>query len=471
MRYLCVGIILLLSAAPLAADERFDVRVLYCGDPGSEREAVYRSFLAQHFTKVTLRDLRKFKEEDANRQDVVIFDWTYLYNGKGQPNFLKLLRLPERTLSVGFAHPTILIGPAGAKISASLKLKVAPLCICLNGPAHHLRLKHPLFHAPLEVDPKLEQMPTPEGYSQPFPTIDPTLGATMTVWNVQTKNYPEIDNGVVSTLYGFNDSPDAEVIAQGISLKGPDTVALGRHANFFLWGFSAPPTDMTAAGKRLFVNVVCYMRQFDGQTPLVRRESQAREWALLLSAEPRFLSQDDIQKKVLQYRAAFQQHPEWIPAKYKGNPDGYALEMVQQARKRDEQRFKKMFPEPLRKKFGMDADKYVAYYKENFEYLRPEGWLSFVFDVDEEAKTVGPSNRSVEMLERCVAKLEKHEQPDLALRLLKRHTQEKFETASQWRAWLDANRGRLFFSDVGGYKFFVAPTEKPGRTTTLSTRK
>jgi hypothetical protein len=70
-----------------------------------------------------------------------------------------------------------------------------------------------------------------------------------------------------------------------------------------------------------------------------------------------------------------------------------------------------------------------------------------------------------------VSKLEKKEQPDLALRLLKRYTQEKFETASQWRAWLDANRSRLFFSDVGGYKFFLARTEKPARTTTLSTGK
>ena len=28
-------------------------------------------------------------------------------------------------------------------------------------------------------------------------------------------------------------------------------------------------------------------------------------------------------------------------------------------------------PEPLRKEFGLDAEKYVTYYKENLEYLRP----------------------------------------------------------------------------------------------------
>jgi hypothetical protein len=81
----------------------------------------------------------------------------------------------------------------------------------------------------------------------------------MTVWKLQTKDYPETDPGLVSGLYGFNDSPDAEVFARGTAGKGPDTVPLGRHANFFLWGFSAPPADMTPAAKRLFVNAVCYV--------------------------------------------------------------------------------------------------------------------------------------------------------------------------------------------------------------------
>jgi hypothetical protein len=127
-------------------------------------------------------------------------------------------------------------------------------------------------------------------------------------------------------------------------------------------------------------------------------------------------------------------------------------------------------PEPLRTRFGRNADKYAAYYKENFEYFRKEIGQD-AFEVDEEAKAIGPSNRSVEMLARCVSKLENKEQPDLALRLLKRYTQEDFKTAGQWRAWLDANRSRLFFSDVGGYKFFLARTERPARTTSLSTRK
>ena len=91
----------------------------------------------------------------------------------------------------------ILIGQCGGacvEFRSSLR-SIGSACVS-TGPAHHLRLEHPLFHSPLEVDPKLEQMPTPENY--PYLTLDKKLGPTMTVWKVQTKDYPEIDPGLVS---------------------------------------------------------------------------------------------------------------------------------------------------------------------------------------------------------------------------------------------------------------------------------
>ncbi len=469
MRRCCAAVTLLLLVAPLFADEQRNVRVLYCGDPGSERETDFCAFLAGHFTHVAHRDLREFKEEDANGHDVVIVDWSYGYDGNGGIDDKKWKRFRPPKLSMKFARPTILIGRAGGSIANSLKLKINWLCLCLEGPAHHLALDHPLFHSPLEVDPKLEQMLTPPDY--PYLTLDPAIGPTMNVWTVQTKDYPQTDPGLVSSLYGLKDSPDAEVFAQGVAGKGPDTVPLGRHANFFLWGFSAPPADMTPSGKRLFVNAVCYMRQFDGQAPLVRNEAQAREWALRQAMIPRFLSEDYKQREIRRQRALFNLHPEWIPEKHKADVDAFVLDSVRKTQKAEEQWMKEVLPEPLRTQFGMDADKYVGYYTENLEYLRPGKERSSGFVVDEDVKSVGPSNRSVELLERCVSKLEENDRPDLALRLLKRYTQENFETPSHWRTWLNANRTRLFFSDVGGYKFFTLRTEMPARTTTSRTRK
>src|SRR5580704_16906313 len=368
MRFLGAALVLALSSVPLCAEERFDVRVLYCGDPKSAREAAYGSFLKRNFTNVTFRDEREFRESDARGHDLVIFDWSSVYDGKGNPEN----QLSERyhggpSLSLNYARPTILVGWAGGTSSSQFNLKINWLCLCLTGPAFKPRLGHRLFHSPLEVAPKLEDVPTPGNY--PFLSNE-RLGATMKVWKVQKRNYPDVDPGLVSTLYGFNDSPDAEVVAQGFAAKGPDTVTLGRHANFFLWGFSASPSDMSPAAQRLFVNVVCYMRQFDGQTPLVRNQSRSREWALRIAAQPRVLSEEFKRHESRFRREQLKEHPEWIPAASRGNVEAYIAKMVAEMQENHKKWIPESLPEDVRKKFGLDADKLIAYYKENLEYLR-----------------------------------------------------------------------------------------------------
>jgi hypothetical protein len=459
MRSICGASLVLVSfAACVVADERIPIRVLYCGNSGSEREVDFRSFLERHFTNVTVRNLNAFKEDDTKEQDVILFDWTNGYNGKGMTDWKKWESLDAPLLSKRFSRPAILIGRAGGQVAMRLNLKIDWLCLCLNGPAHHLRLNHPVFHSPLIVDPKFDVLATPSDY--PELTIDPSLSPTMKVWHVQTRNYPTIDPGLVSTLYGFDDSPDAEVIAQGVAGKGPDTVALGRHANFFLWGFSAPPADMYPAAQRLFINVICYMRRFDGSRPIVRRSQQSREWALRYAIIARELSDAGRRERTQELRAVIQKHPEFIPKESRGNIDAFVAEQVDGYRKSQREAWERQVPERLRKRFGTNAEKYLSYYRDNLEYLHPNGPS---FDVDEDVKLLGVSNRRVELLDRCVAMLERNDRPELARSVLTRYTDEVFRTPSEWRTWLDQNRDGLFFSDVGGYKFFVDTARKQSR--------
>ncbi len=267
---------------------------------------------------------------------------------------------------------------------------------------------HEVFHKPLKVDLQFEDHAVPPHYR--YYLGGDKLGRTMKVWKVQTKKFPEIDPGMVSDPYGFGDSPDAEAISAGLNSKGPDSVALGRHGNFFLWGFSGSPSEMTPAARNCFINAVCYIKKFDGQKPLVKRTSSGREWALV-----------------------------------------YAGYMEKTA---DQDFVKTLFPEDVRQRFGKDFQKYVAYYQENLEYLIP---VQNGFAVDEAVKGLGLSNRKIELLEKCVALLERGDKADIALRILKRYTTENFARAKEWRAWLSANRHRIFFTDVGGFKFLVAP--------------
>jgi hypothetical protein len=258
--------------------------------------------------------------------------------------------------------------------------------------------------------------------------------------------------GLVSTLYGFDDSPDAEVIAQGVAGKGPDTVALGRHANFFQWGFSASPIDIRPAAQRLFVNVICYMRQFDGSRPLVRSTQRSREWALRYAILPREFSEPGRRRQTQEIRSLLRRFPESVPQERRANLDAFIDQQVEANVKTKRATWERQVPASVRRQFGEDADKCLAYYRANLEYLEPGGG-SFV--VDEDAQSLGLSNRRVEILDRCVSMWEHSDRPDFARRLLKRYTDQSFPTAPEWRKWLDQNRSKLFFSDVGGYRFFI----------------
>jgi hypothetical protein len=237
-------------------------------------------------------------------------------------------------------------------------------------------------------------------------------------------------------------------------------VALARQGNFFLWGFSAAPGDMTPSGQRLFVNAVAYIRNFNGRRPLVHCIAPARENALRNALLPRAIA-DGATERAFQeqeptIREMFKDHPELLPKDCK-DIDSYLAMMKTSLAKQEAAALADLLPADLRERFGADSDQYLAYYRQNLEFLRPAAADSHRFVVDEEAKAVGPSNRKVDLLDRCVTMLERKDQPELATRLLQRYTQETFETAQQWREWLEKNRDRLFFSDVGGYKFFVAP--------------
>jgi len=66
----------------------------------------------------------------------------------------------------------------------------------------------------------------------------------------------------------FEPSTNAEVLATGYnSGKAFDDIAVGRHANWLYWGFYASPKDMTPAGERFFLNAICYIAKFDGESP------------------------------------------------------------------------------------------------------------------------------------------------------------------------------------------------------------
>jgi len=271
-----------------------------------------------------------------------------------------------------------------------------------------LQLEHEVYRKPFPVQPAYEMWPTPENYRQTS-LVGKALPPKIKVWRVQ--NTGQVAGGVVSIGYGYSDSPDAEVLAPGYNVgKQYGDVGIGRHASILQWGYSAPPSQMTDAGRALFLNCICYVRKFDGKPPLVRAVNRCREHAIRLALAT-----------------------EWV---------------------KDQTFFANVFtPEQLREYRGR-PEAFAKYFQERLELV----YYDKVYRVDGELKSLGiASNRTIAALGQMIALLKDEKTAERGRLLLRRYTEETFQTAGEWQSWFESNRDRIYFSDVGGYKFRIVP--------------
>jgi hypothetical protein len=299
--------------------------------------------------------------------------------------------------------------------------------------AHAESLNHEVYRTPFAVEPPLESWDTPGNYQTNDLSVD-KLPEKMKVWLVQKSGRRVC--GTVARGAGFTDSPDAEILALGFNLgKSYGDVGIGRHGNVLQWGYAAPPSQMTESGRRLFLNCIHYIRKFDGQAPLVRVDSVARTEAPRMASLVNRLALDD---------NLISRLPRSLRDKYHSDPK--------------EIFFVLSFSESLYERYHADPNGLTRYFQENLEWVyRDRG-----FAVDEDLKGLGiASNRQVAGLGRLIELLEDPPHAAVARKLLDRYVDQWFgapaHTPAQWRQWFDENKGRLYFTDIGGYKFKVVP--------------
>ncbi len=128
------------SAQPSATSptaEPSQLRILYVGHPGSEREKDFVQFLGQHFATVKTADLgafagKSFADKDMEGFDVALLD----YDGDGfkAPRVRIVPRFPEDVSRVPRAlegswltRPVITVGVTGGLIASQAGLKTGYL--------------------------------------------------------------------------------------------------------------------------------------------------------------------------------------------------------------------------------------------------------------------------------------------------------------------------------------------------------
>jgi len=486
---------LLVCAAPLFAQQRSlsPVKVLFVGyDPAkpmpeakrsypgmmAEKEfkaeyplrmPAFKALLGQYFAEVKTVDCRDWKPADSEPYDVTIFDFATKplepakqeKDKKGNMKYISARYLPDN-----FSKPVIFMASTADEMGRRIGLKLDWLCLCLDADAHHLNANHAIFKGPLEkVVPTMQNKKTPDGVFHY--TTGAGIPKEIPMWRVQKEGYLDGTGariGLVSRGNRFTESPDAEMISSGVCQKDVGAVALGRHGNFFLWGFGASPADMTEEAKKVFVNAVAYMKQFNGRTPIARKyndrmatTNDVKEIIDNASKE----SYDDYVTQIKSFNEAnAKQNKKLNDKKAAGEKltreEEESLEYIGRQQEIDSwDVFLKRAMGKYAAKFGTDAAAFQKYMTANLPYIycNPDGF--FDYTIDEDVQQIGISNHSIKLLDACVAMLKKGEKSELALKVLKKYTGENFTTAKEWESWLSKNRSKLFFSETNGYRFMI----------------
>lgn len=434
------------------------------------RTASFSKFLKAHFRRVKVVDAKDYVPAMSADYDVTVFDGRptplrpTVIERDAQGRVVKYERaayLPD-----DFDRPVLCIADASEEIGRSIGTKCDWFCLCLDADAHHWVKDHPIFQGPFKVDIRTEMKPTPPNAFEYAEMYGYELPAETEMWTVQTKSYTTDRSyriGMVSRPEGFLDSPEAEVISSGTCAKSIDAVAIGRHGNFFHWGFSASPDYLTEAGKAALANAIVYISKFAGQHVIARKldetiatRKQADAQKFLASREA---WQDYNQMNRQYYQAVDSIRKVALTKQERGEElDGtekmyLAMDFRQPEEPTYAEYLKQRFP-TLYHVFGDDAAEYARYYEKNRAWFRPDE-EGYNLDIDEDVRTLGIANNDKRLLDTCIVMLEKGKEPELARRVLERYTLCRFATPAEWRKWYDTYQDKLFFTESGGWLWLV----------------
>jgi hypothetical protein len=98
------------------AGGKIQLRVLYVGHPGGDREKDFVGFLNEHFSKVATGDQATYDGSQAKDSDVVVLDYDAAVSPAGP-------RAPQPKLPTDYARATVLMAVPGAELCGRLNLK------------------------------------------------------------------------------------------------------------------------------------------------------------------------------------------------------------------------------------------------------------------------------------------------------------------------------------------------------------
>ena len=400
------------SAWP-ATEAVLPLRVLYIG----HRPGEFAPLLQAHFAKVETVALNQFQPSRAAAFDVVLLDWPQ--SGAMRGAWLDGSPLGART---NWNKPTVLLGSAGLNLAVAWKLHGGSGCTCLAPVAYNLR-PHEIFNSPMPVDIlATTNIPTPEQFVHELKT-NATIAVLPLVDNI--RNFHTVINdhqrGWSSHYYEFADLPDVEFFSGGINEQTPCSSAFWRQGNLLHFGFEQSPAELNAAGRAMLVNAVAYISHFTEDRPI------------------------DVSLSVF-------------------GPDRIAVSR-QRAR-----RYFTDYPRALTNVFSAatlasfdwhNATNAQAWFVSERPWIHPNA--ENLLEVDADAKALNILFDSPDFFPNAIAALRDEKTKAAAASVLARYAPEgpgPNADADAWDKWWRDNSPYLFYSELGGYRWYLDPLAK-----------
>jgi hypothetical protein len=231
-------------------------------------------------------------------------------------------------------------------------------------------------------------------------------------------------SGWISYRSALVDSPETEIICGGLSEREIDGAALWRQGQLLHFAFDLSPAEMNEAGQALLINSIVYISRFTEDRPIARTPSG---WA----------EGDDAPRS-----------RRWIEGLYADRaPTEKDLDFY-------------LAPSTKAGVAKMDRESYAKWYKENSPYLTCDRTGRLMVDLN--AKALGIVFNQREFFPAVLKHLSSASTAEKAKELLKRYAPEGPGDASPdaWQAWWQSNELYLFYTERGGYRWYVDPLAK-----------
>ncbi len=414
--FLLVWPLSILGIASAADNAKLPLRVLYLARDGETiRREVFTSFLQERFEHVVTLPRRDFQTPKDEKFDVVLLDWAQ------DEDRIEQYPSPLGKLE-SWSVPTVLLGSAGLLIAGPWQTVGGAGCTCLSPYAYGLG-DHEITRGPIAVDrSQATDIDTPKDWQHAIKDAKVSVLPLLVNEGANRSRH-----GWCTYTYEHAQAPELELICGGINAKTPLAGAIWRQGHLLHFGFEESPDQLNQNGRAILVNSICYIAKFSEDRPIIRTPSPSYSKIRILdrNAIGRAIDRPEIDLK--QYVIYF------------------------------------MAPELQTQIEDLDRAGLGKWFDEVRPYIHANelGKLT----IDQTARELGIAPNQMEFFPQAFKLLDQQgSSREQAIDLLRRYAPElsekNIESPDGRQRWWNENRNYLFFSDTGGYRWYLDPLAK-----------